>query len=94
MGTLSLSSDTDPAQAAAALMQSKEAQAQVQGPNGVSEAIVVDNVWTPSNGGKISTNCALVMENVADGYKKPNILDVKLGARLWLMTRRLRKEQS
>lgn len=83
MGTLSLSSDTDPAQAAAALMQSKEAQAQVQGPNGVSEAIVVDNAWTPSNGGKISTNCALVMENVADGYKKPNILDVKLGARLW-----------
>ncbi|KAL8821970.1 MAG: hypothetical protein Q9191_007204 [Dirinaria sp. TL-2023a] len=83
MGTLSLSSDTDPAQAAAALMQSKEAQVQVQGPSGVSEAIVVDNVWTPSNGGKISTNCALVMENVADGYKKPNILDVKLGARLW-----------
>ena len=83
IGTLSLSSDTDPAQAAAALMQSKEAQAQVQGPNGVSEAIVVDTAWTPSNGGKISTNCALVMENVADGYKKPNILDVKLGARLW-----------
>lgn len=83
MGNLSLSSDTDPAQAAAALIQSKEAQAQVQGPNGISEAIVVENVWTPSNGGKISTNCALVMENVADGYKKPNILDVKLGARLW-----------
>lgn len=83
MGTLSLSSDADPAQAAAALMQSREAQAQVQGPNGISEAIVVDNAWTPSNGGKISTDCALVMENVADGFKKPNILDVKLGARLW-----------
>lgn len=83
MGTLSLSSDTDPAQAAAALIQSKEVQAQVNGPNGISEAVVIDNAWIPSNGGKISTNCALVMENVADGYKKPNILDVKLGARLW-----------
>lgn len=83
IGTLSLSSDTHPAQAAAALVQSKEAQAQIHGPNGVSEAINIDNAWTPSNGGKISTNCALVMENVADGYKKPNILDVKLGARLW-----------
>lgn len=66
-----------------ASVQSKEAQAQVHGPNGVSEAVVIDNAWTPSNGGKISTNCALVMENVAGGYKKPNILDVKLGARLW-----------
>lgn len=80
---MSLSSDTHPAQAAAALVQSKEAQAQVHGPHGVSEAIVIDNAWTPSNGGKISTNCALVMENVAGGYKQPNILDVKLGARLW-----------
>ena len=70
-------------QAAAALIQSKEAQAQVHGPNGISEAIVIDNTWKPSHGGKISTNCGLVMENVADGYRKPNILDVKLGARLW-----------
>lgn len=83
MGTLALSSDADPAQAAAALLQSKEAQAQLQGPNGISEAVLVDSAWTPSNGGKISTNCALVMENAADGYKRPNILDVKLGARLW-----------
>ena len=83
MGTLALSSDSDPVQAAAALIQSKEAQAQVHGPNGIPEAIVIDNTWKPSHGGKISTNCGLVMENVADGYKRPNILDVKLGARLW-----------
>ena len=51
--------------------------------NGISEPIVVDNAWTPSNGGKIITNCAIAMENVAHGYKKSNILDVKLGARLW-----------
>jgi len=80
---LSLSPDTHPAQAAAALVQSKGAQAQVHDANGISEAIVIENAWTPSNGGKISTNCALVMENVAGGYKQPNILDVKLGARLW-----------
>ena len=51
--------------------------------NGISEPIVVDNAWTPSNGGRIVTNCAIAMENVAHGYKKSNILDVKLGARLW-----------
>ena len=39
--------------------------------------------WAPSNGGKITTDSAIVLENVAAGYKKPNILDVKLGSRLW-----------
>ena len=39
--------------------------------------------WTPSNGGKIDTNLAIVLENVAAGFEHPNILDVKLGSRLW-----------
>ncbi|MCJ1396444.1 hypothetical protein MMC18_009334 [Xylographa bjoerkii] len=39
--------------------------------------------WVPSNGGKLSTDSAIVLENVAAGLRKPNILDVKLGARLW-----------
>ena len=39
--------------------------------------------WTPSNGGKIDTNTAIVLENMAAHFKKPNVLDVKLGARLW-----------
>ena len=37
----------------------------------------------PSNGGQLNTDCAIVLENVAAGLRKPNILDVKLGARLW-----------
>lgn len=32
---------------------------------------------------KIATNQAVVLENAAYGYVKPNILDVKLGVRLW-----------
>jgi 1D-myo-inositol-tetrakisphosphate 5-kinase/inositol-polyphosphate multikinase len=40
---------------------------------------------TPSKRGakKIVTNRALVLENAAAGFKRPNILDVKLGVRLW-----------
>ena len=45
--------------------------------------MVVENAWAPSNGGRIHTDSAVVLENVAAGFKKPNILDVKLGARLW-----------
>ena len=51
--------------------------------HGVSSTLVVENAWAPSNGGRIHTDSAVVLENVAAGFKKPNILDVKLGARLW-----------
>jgi len=44
----------------------------------------VDNVtWTPTGDGKIKTDRAVVLENAAYGYKRPNIVDVKLGQRLW-----------
>ena len=39
--------------------------------------------WKPSGGKKLSTGLAIVLENVASGFKRPNVLDVKLGARLW-----------
>ncbi|KIW39245.1 uncharacterized protein PV06_09035 [Exophiala oligosperma] len=39
--------------------------------------------WKPSGGKKLSTGLAIVLENVAAGFKHPNVLDVKLGARLW-----------
>jgi 1D-myo-inositol-tetrakisphosphate 5-kinase/inositol-polyphosphate multikinase len=39
--------------------------------------------WKPSGGKKIDTGLAIVLENVAHGFIHPNILDVKLGARLW-----------
>lgn len=35
------------------------------------------------HGKKLSTDTAIVLENVAAGFKRPNILDVKLGSRLW-----------
>lgn len=51
--------------------------------SGIGAAAVIGKDWAPSNGNKIQTDLAIVLENVAHGYNKPNILDVKLGARLW-----------
>lgn len=39
--------------------------------------------WAPTNGKKIKTNMAVVLENATRGFTRPNILDVKLGTRLW-----------
>ncbi|KAH8705154.1 arginine metabolism regulation protein iii [Talaromyces proteolyticus] len=39
--------------------------------------------WTPSGGRKLNTGISIVLENIAEGFKRPNVLDVKLGARLW-----------
>ncbi|KAL8941239.1 MAG: hypothetical protein Q9216_002372 [Gyalolechia sp. 2 TL-2023] len=89
IGTLTLNSDP---QAAAALTQqtaatslpdSSHAIPVSEAPSAVSHAPIVEKAWTPSNGGKITTDLAIVLENIAASFKKPNILDVKLGARLW-----------
>lgn len=39
--------------------------------------------WVPSGGKKLDTGLSIVLENVACGFHRPNVLDVKLGARLW-----------
>ncbi|KAI5302415.1 hypothetical protein KEM56_000718 [Ascosphaera pollenicola] len=39
--------------------------------------------WMPAHGTKIPTNLAIVIENIACGFKKPSIIDIKLGSRLW-----------
>jgi 1D-myo-inositol-tetrakisphosphate 5-kinase/inositol-polyphosphate multikinase len=39
--------------------------------------------WKPSGGKKLDTPMAIVLENLATGFTHPNILDVKLGSRLW-----------
>lgn len=39
--------------------------------------------WKPSGGKKLSTGLAIVLENATSGFQYPNVLDVKLGARLW-----------
>lgn len=43
-----------------------------------------DNIrWRPNKTRKISTNKSVVLENAAYGFTCPNILDAKLGSRLW-----------
>ena len=39
--------------------------------------------WTPRGGKKIETDKSVVLENSSFGFKQPNILDVKLGVRLY-----------
>lgn len=86
MGTLALSSEPVPALAVAALIPAKHIDSSHHVPGqeqGTVDALTVEKAWAPSNGGKITTDSAIVLENIAAGFKKPNILDVKLGARLW-----------
>lgn len=42
-----------------------------------------ESAWVPSEGKKLDTGLSIVLENVACGFRRPNVLDVKLGARLW-----------
>ncbi|KAL5115673.1 hypothetical protein ACEQ8H_006472 [Pleosporales sp. CAS-2024a] len=35
------------------------------------------------HGKKLSTDLHIVLENITNGFKKPNVLDLKLGAQLW-----------
>ena len=37
----------------------------------------------PLKGKKLETDLHIVLQNIAGGFKHPNILDLKLGARLW-----------
>ncbi|KAI1336376.1 inositol polyphosphate multikinase [Xylariaceae sp. FL0016] len=39
--------------------------------------------WVPNKTRKITTDRAVVLENASFGYNKPNIMDAKLGLRLW-----------
>ncbi|KAE8149151.1 inositol polyphosphate kinase-domain-containing protein [Aspergillus avenaceus] len=47
------------------------------------ESTTKEEEWVPSGGKKIDTELSIVLENVASGFKRPNVVDVKLGARLW-----------
>ncbi|KAI1638698.1 inositol polyphosphate multikinase [Biscogniauxia mediterranea] len=42
-----------------------------------------DAKWVPNKTRKITTDRAVVLDNASFGYKKPNIMDAKLGLRLW-----------
>jgi 1D-myo-inositol-tetrakisphosphate 5-kinase/inositol-polyphosphate multikinase len=41
------------------------------------------SAWVPAKDNKIKTDKAVVLDNATFGFKRPNILDVKLGVRLW-----------
>ncbi|KAL4931580.1 inositol polyphosphate multikinase [Aspergillus undulatus] len=73
----------DPSHAAEILTTSEAARPTSAGQNAVDAE--QDVSWTPSAAGgkKLDTGLSIVLENVASGFKRPNVLDVKLGARLW-----------
>jgi len=83
LGKITLGSDSVTAQVAGALVLPSETNPDPPTGSGIGSTAVIANDWAPTNGGKIQTELAVVLENVAHGYNKPNILDVKLGARLW-----------
>ncbi|PSS05117.1 inositol polyphosphate kinase-domain-containing protein [Coniella lustricola] len=58
--------------------------ASVAVPTPQSSTASADNVtWIPNLHRKIPTNSAIALDNAAYGFKRPNIMDVKLGRRLW-----------
>ncbi|KAI0831015.1 inositol polyphosphate multikinase [Hypoxylon sp. FL0890] len=60
----------------------------------VEKEIISDNVkWIPNKARKITTDRAVVLENASFGYKKPNIMDAKLGIRLWADDAPLEKKE-
>lgn len=53
------------------------------GPSDSATTSEAEPGWVPSGGKKLETGLSIVLENVASGFRRPNVLDVKLGARLW-----------
>ncbi|KAK3378928.1 inositol polyphosphate kinase-domain-containing protein [Lasiosphaeria ovina] len=50
---------------------------------GAAKAVRDNVTWKPNMTKKIATNKSVVLENAAYGFQNPNILDAKLGRRLW-----------
>jgi inositol-polyphosphate multikinase len=42
-----------------------------------------DGGWIPSGGKELDTGLSIVLENITAGFTRPNVIDLKLGARLW-----------
>ncbi|KAF3061759.1 Inositol polyphosphate multikinase [Daldinia childiae] len=60
----------------------------------IQKQIISENVkWIPNKTRKITTDRAVVLENASFGYKKPNIMDAKLGIRLWADDAPLEKKE-
>ena len=80
---MTLSANSNPAQAASDILAASNIDSSGINPVDASDLVTSHQIWTPSNGGKITTDCAIALVNATAGFKKPNVLDVKLGARLW-----------
>ncbi|KAL9949933.1 hypothetical protein ACHAQF_000183 [Verticillium nonalfalfae] len=95
LGTLSLSDPTELSSAddgipglvadpdvQAKVIEAVQAQAQIP----VADTAPVSNdgiTWVPNKTKKIKTDQAVVLENASSGFTRANILDAKLGRRLW-----------
>ena len=67
MGSLSLAADQE---AASAALDS-------------GTIVTADGAIERLHGKKLDTELHIVLENITNGFKKPNVLDLKLGAQLW-----------
>lgn len=67
----------------AAVVGSAESTSSAAGTREAASASGAEAAWVPSGGKKLETGLSIVLENVASGFRRPNVLDVKLGARLW-----------
>jgi len=91
MGTLMLNDATDiddineqlPVIADHISQGMKEAVVELAHQQAASAPKVNGVTWNSTNGKNLKTDRAIVLENTSYGYEQPNILDVKLGRRLW-----------
>ncbi len=90
MGTLSRPQESDPIAAAAALTAGTAIHGSV---SDSTDTPLSTNDWTPSLGKAISTPTTIVLSNLTYGFKRPNVLDIKLGSRLWADDAPLPKRQ-
>lgn len=81
IGTLSSADEQQPQQPSLAAAQQGAATDTPQSDS--TSTPTTEKPWVSSKGRKIDTKLSVVLENVASGFKRPNVLDVKLGARLW-----------
>ncbi|KAI4123594.1 MAG: hypothetical protein LQ347_006087 [Umbilicaria vellea] len=83
MGRMRLKEEQDTALAAKLIPPRADPELEPADASRLLNTINADQLWVPTGGGRIDADEAVVLENVAAGFRKPNILDVKLGARLW-----------
>ncbi|KAI9821747.1 MAG: hypothetical protein M1827_002328 [Pycnora praestabilis] len=84
MGTLALSSPDIPLIAQVGNIEPEFGAVAIKEPvNGLALPSINGAASEPSRGKRLDTGLSIVLENAAAGFKKPNILDLKLGSRLW-----------